>query len=165
MGLIYFSALYYIHVIFQNKSMLILLIIADSLGIRGFSKEPFWLAGNDLEKEGDWRWGISGKVVSFSNWIIGQPNNERGGQNCMAYIYPAMAWRDRCRLKKFPICELYWQTVILIYCFIGCIYIHTMWMMHFVLFPWNAFQPHESHGSGIRRMACAGCEISLCYTI
>ena len=131
--------------------MLILLIIADSLRNSGFNKQSFWLAGNDLEKEVDWRWATTGQVVSFRNWQYGQPNNAKGGQNCMLYIYPAMLWRDgRCSNKNFPLCELYWLTQL--YAYTVYMDIWKLWMIHYFCFPWSAFHPCKSRGSGIWSM-------------
>ena len=45
-------------------------------------KMNFWIGFTDLGSEGDWRLASSGLKPSYVNWHKGQPNNERGNEDC-----------------------------------------------------------------------------------
>lgn len=48
----------------------------------GFS-EYFWIAGNDLEKNGQYKWISSGQPFRYSKWVQGQPDNYQGKEHCV----------------------------------------------------------------------------------
>ena len=66
-----------------------------SRGVVGFT----WLGGNDIDKEGTWRW-TDGSAFDFTAWYLGEPNNKiRGpyvnGEDCLHVPDPAdHRWND-----------------------------------------------------------------------
>ena len=66
-----------------------------SRGVVGFT----WLGGNDIDKEGTWRW-TDGSAFEFTAWYLGEPNNKiRGpyvnGEDCLHVPDPAdHRWND-----------------------------------------------------------------------
>ena len=50
---------------------------------QNYSLWGVWIGGNDLDKEGIWKWVGSGDPVPYSGWYCGEPNNRKGNQNCM----------------------------------------------------------------------------------
>ncbi|XP_060079245.1 perlucin-like protein [Ylistrum balloti] len=72
----------------------------------------FWLGGNDIFVEGDWRWYESGQYLGYTNWNPGEPNNHHSsGEDCLegylTYSHSTFRWRDRpCMIRIFYICEI-----------------------------------------------------------
>ena len=57
----------------------------------------YWIGLSDFAHEGTWRWQESHEVVSYANWLSGQPDNGSGTENCAVKIYPnngAGKWND-----------------------------------------------------------------------
>lgn len=50
-----------------------------------------WTGGNDMSKEGAWSWVGSGRVLTYTDWQDGEPDNHRGAQHC---IYLRAAGKD-----------------------------------------------------------------------
>ncbi|PVD31937.1 hypothetical protein C0Q70_07363 [Pomacea canaliculata] len=52
----------------------------------GLSSTPiaFWVGGNDLEVEGDYRWSDGTPLPSFKLWETGQPSDNDDGEDCIA---------------------------------------------------------------------------------
>jgi len=42
-----------------------------------------WIGGNDNVTEGIWTWEFDTKIVNFTNWYPGEPNNVNGNENCL----------------------------------------------------------------------------------
>jgi hypothetical protein len=86
--------------------------VSDKLAALGDDAE-IALGANDLEDEGDWRWGPSepfwagdedGEPIgdAFTAWTEGVPNDENGGEDC-GVLYPETAtWGDRSCDQPFP---------------------------------------------------------------
>ena len=92
----------------RRKVMLFQLLLTDVHAIFTLNRPWFWLAGNDIDVEGDWRWVTSGQVVSFNNWMGGRPNNAGGNQHCMSYTHPHGKWRDDfCTYRIAAFCEIW----------------------------------------------------------
>ena len=45
-------------------------------------KKKTWIGCNDLAKEGRFVWSYHNKLVTFSNWAPGEPNNDDGNEHC-----------------------------------------------------------------------------------
>jgi hypothetical protein len=43
-----------------------------------------WFGGTDEGTEGSWRW-ITGEPWGYTDWASGEPNNNGGNENCIAY--------------------------------------------------------------------------------
>ena len=85
----------------------ILFLNSEFRGTSDGNNLEFWLAGNDLDREGEWRWVTSGQLVSFRDWVRGQPNNAGRNQDCMVYEHLSSAWRDdSCERRSWTLCEL-----------------------------------------------------------
>ncbi|XP_061171792.1 perlucin-like protein [Saccostrea echinata] len=71
-------------------------------------KQKLWLDLNDLSVEGNWRWFSTGKSVSYTNWIPGQP--DYASEDCGQMNYPSHKkgqWNNlSCDAKIGFICEL-----------------------------------------------------------
>ena len=52
--------------------------VRDNLVVKRSKFEEYvWVAGSDLDQEGQWKW-ITGGSVSDHLWNPGEPNNDRG---------------------------------------------------------------------------------------
>lgn len=53
-----------------------------------------WMGFTDVDREGKWRW-VSGRLVTFTNWHWGEPNNSHSGEHyaCMNWGNPG-EWND-----------------------------------------------------------------------
>ena len=50
----------------------------------------------------DFKWIDSQDEVSYSNWLVGQPGNEAGEENCVRHFSSGTGWNDmQCSLKYF----------------------------------------------------------------
>jgi C-type mannose receptor len=47
---------------------------------------PYWVGGNDLQVEGEWKWFTSNEKVTYSTWHPGNPSNSGGNENCMEIL-------------------------------------------------------------------------------
>ncbi|XP_058832083.1 C-type lectin 37Db-like [Topomyia yanbarensis] len=72
----------------------------------------FWIGGSDLGEEGVFSWVATGKLVTFTNWSPGEPNNNNGTEDCMQMVFiPRFAqrwtWNDNnCKgSHMYFICE------------------------------------------------------------
>ena len=77
-----------------------------SRGVVGFT----WLGGNDIDKEGTWRW-TDGSAFEFTSWRSGEPNNNIigpfvDGEDCLHVADPKNnLWNDYfCSLPAAFIC-------------------------------------------------------------
>ena len=63
-----------------------------------------WVGGNDIDKEGTWKW-TDGSPFEFTAWGGGEPNN-RNGENCLHVAEPKNdLWNDfHCSLPAAFIC-------------------------------------------------------------
>ncbi len=50
------------------------------------NKKCYWVGGNDLKKEGDWRWADGSKVI-YSNWAGNEPDNWKNKEHAMIYSW------------------------------------------------------------------------------
>ena len=73
--------------------------------------EDIWIGLSDRQEEGQWIWETSRRLVNFTRWSPGEPNN-KGGGNGRAHCaliwrhYHLETWDDRnCDQKKYFVCE------------------------------------------------------------
>jgi hypothetical protein len=70
-----------------------------------------WIAGHDMGHEGNFYWITNGRPITYSNWSNGQPDNWKGGQNCVRVLESGdkLVWDDNQCLDytAHPACEYY----------------------------------------------------------
>ncbi|XP_049542497.1 perlucin-like [Anopheles darlingi] len=76
------------------------------------SKEPYWIGGTDLGLEGVFEWISTGEPIGYktgyTNFFAGEPNNDKGNENCLDIGNEGVAWFDKpCDAKEKFICETY----------------------------------------------------------
>ena len=64
-----------------------------------------WIGLSDTQKEGGWMWS-DGCAVDFVFWNSGEPNNEKGNENCVHNNFGTdLKWNDRpCSLTYPSVC-------------------------------------------------------------
>ena len=66
----------------------------------------FWIGVNDLETEGEFQYATGGNLV-YSNWKIGQPDNDYDKQDCVLIYTGETNWIDHFCSYQYPsICEM-----------------------------------------------------------
>ncbi|XP_021340194.1 perlucin-like protein [Mizuhopecten yessoensis] len=67
----------------------------------------FWLGGDDMSKEGEWRWTANGQPFSYTNWYPGEPNNYHDQDCLLAHIRGThFYWEDwNCTSNFNFVCE------------------------------------------------------------
>ncbi|KAK3105712.1 hypothetical protein FSP39_003972 [Pinctada imbricata] len=67
----------------------------------------FWIGGNDIEYEGNFRWISSESDFGFTDWDDGQPDAPKYKQDCVQMQgLKAYKWHDDlCTLHHYFICE------------------------------------------------------------
>jgi hypothetical protein len=64
----------------------------------------FWI-GLTEPSEGQWLWADATRL-GFSAWNPGEPNNDRGNENCGEWLFPRARWNDLdCALTRPFLCE------------------------------------------------------------
>ena len=68
-----------------------------------------WFGGNDIEKEGVWKWPDH-TPWEFTSWAPGEPNNGGGNQDCLhsycGHHWDGCKWFDgKCILSKAFVCS------------------------------------------------------------
>lgn len=81
----------------------------------GFSYPYVWLAGNDLDEEGTFRWKPFNEKFEYTSWHgvkdnwFRQPDNNKGEENCVElykYDVDTIYWNDApCWERKRYFCE------------------------------------------------------------
>ena len=71
--------------------------------VASLATERFWLGGNELQKEGDWKWS-DGSAFIYHNWY---PSNTSGNENCMElHNLSEKKWNDiKCDHKFMFVCK------------------------------------------------------------
>ncbi|XP_015271968.1 PREDICTED: pulmonary surfactant-associated protein D-like [Gekko japonicus] len=67
-------------------------------------KKAVFLGINDIQTEGRFK-HLNGDDVTYSNWQLGEPNNDKGAENCVE-IFVNGKWNDRfCGENRLILCE------------------------------------------------------------
>lgn len=72
-----------------------------------YSFVAFWLGGNDIAVEGEFRWASTGmKIIEF-DWGGTEPNNAGGNEHCLDILRTiSYKWNDAvCSAQLRVICE------------------------------------------------------------
>lgn len=68
------------------------------------SPRNYWIALNDIRRQGKWRWSLGKTQVTFTNWKAGEPRNDRD-ELCVV-ITAEYSWEPgNCRDKMASFCE------------------------------------------------------------
>jgi hypothetical protein len=72
--------------------------LVEQVGDQIMWKSRGWIGGTDEESEGDWRW-VTGELWEWSQWWIGEPNNDGGGWEGEDYAHvfnsgTGLYWND-----------------------------------------------------------------------
>ncbi|XP_062550755.1 low affinity immunoglobulin epsilon Fc receptor-like [Armigeres subalbatus] len=72
----------------------------------------FWIGASDLAEEGVYTWVSSSRLVTFTNWAEGEPNNGNQSEHCIemihnTYVNRIWQWNDiDCRgFQAYFVCE------------------------------------------------------------
>jgi hypothetical protein len=52
----------------------------------GFLNKEISIGATDKAKEGEWRWSSSGKLLKYGSWYKGEPNNNKGVEDCAVAV-------------------------------------------------------------------------------
>ncbi|XP_018559191.1 lactose-binding lectin l-2-like [Lates calcarifer] len=59
-----------------------------------------WIGLSDTQKEGGWMWS-DGSAVNFGFWYAGEPNNDKGHEDCVHNNF-GQKWNDRPCSDTYP---------------------------------------------------------------
>ncbi|EMP28762.1 Pulmonary surfactant-associated protein D [Chelonia mydas] len=63
-----------------------------------------FLGINDIQTEGRFKY-LNGENIVYSNWQTGEPNNDKGIEDCVE-VYSSGKWNDKpCGEKRLIVCE------------------------------------------------------------
>lgn len=80
---------------------------AENDGLRDIAKQVgnIFIGVNDRRTEGVFE-ELNGKPIAFSKWLGGEPNNDKGEEDCVVLISDGM-WNDvPCGTSNIIVCEL-----------------------------------------------------------
>ncbi len=60
---------------------------------QNFSQPNLWIGFNDIAQEGNWVW-TSGEAASYTNWMVGEPNNANSGEDVAVMNWGGNQWND-----------------------------------------------------------------------
>ncbi|XP_072851164.2 uncharacterized protein LOC110083676 [Pogona vitticeps] len=67
-------------------------------------KKSVFLGITDIQTEGRFKYQ-NGEAIVYSNWAPGEPNNDKGSENCVE-VYTNGKWNDKsCGEKRLIVCE------------------------------------------------------------
>ncbi|XP_062989222.1 pulmonary surfactant-associated protein D [Elgaria multicarinata webbii] len=67
-------------------------------------KKSVFLGITDIQTEGKFKY-LNGEAINYSNWLQGEPNNDKGTENCVE-LYVNGKWNDKsCGEKRLIVCE------------------------------------------------------------
>ncbi|TMW49789.1 hypothetical protein DOY81_005146, partial [Sarcophaga bullata] len=71
------------------------------------NRDAVWVGGYDIDHEGEFVWLSTGRTMeNFSNWEETEPNNLKGGEDCMEMKAITGQWNDHyCTMEKHFVCE------------------------------------------------------------
>ena len=53
----------------------------------------FWAGGSDAVSEGEWLWRDGTKII-YSDWAEGEPDNWKGGEDCLVIGWPGDRYKN-----------------------------------------------------------------------
>ena len=53
-----------------------------------------WLGATDNQSEGIWIWNSSGSALTYTNWSLGDPDNQGGNENCLHMWHNLGEWNN-----------------------------------------------------------------------
>lgn len=65
----------------------------------------WWTGGNDVAKEGKYKWGTSGRDIVYTNWVSPEPNGGTN-ENCITVDYRGDWATVRCGRYFLYVCEV-----------------------------------------------------------
>ena len=66
--------------------------------------DDYWIGGNDILIEGEWRWQSNGTAINPTYWGPGEPSDTLGNEHCIEY--KGTRWNDDvCNDVQKYICE------------------------------------------------------------
>lgn len=66
----------------------------------------FWLAGNDIVKEGIWKWAANDVPINIKlDWAPGEPNDMGGAENCLQARVRNKLNDANCNVENFFMCQ------------------------------------------------------------
>ena len=79
----------------------------NALLVTAAAGNSVWIGGTDKDSEDTWTWSPSGTPLLYTNWAVGQPDNYRNNQDCLAFNYRSPGlWDDAtCTLEKKYVCQ------------------------------------------------------------
>ncbi|CAG2232216.1 unnamed protein product [Mytilus edulis] len=85
-------------------------LIKNGIGKRDIDDRDFWLGGTDEVIEGVWVWAPTGKDLTYTNWLQGNPDNWNTNENCLELVLSHDVlgkWNDQeCSFVSHFICEM-----------------------------------------------------------
>lgn len=66
----------------------------------------WWTGGNDVAKEGKYKWGTSGRDIVYTNWVSPEPNGGTN-ENCITVDYRGDWATVRCGRYFLYVCEVW----------------------------------------------------------
>ena len=70
--------------------------------------EDFWIGANDIDIEDAWIWESDKSKLLFSDWHVGEPNNNKNDEDCgkIRWHNSLYRWNDEnCQHIHLYICE------------------------------------------------------------
>ncbi|XP_053382474.1 perlucin-like protein isoform X2 [Mercenaria mercenaria] len=67
----------------------------------------YWMGLSDMDQEGTFKWYGTNDVVSFTDWISGEPSNGGGTEHCVHFYHGhSYSWNDaQCNSLMKAVCE------------------------------------------------------------
>ena len=91
----------------QDEDDFVLEISRDAMQSRG-KLDGVWLGATDEKKEGRWRW-VDETPITYTDWGLLQPDNERGSQHYLVMSLKNGDWHDEANnggeFRTFFVCE------------------------------------------------------------
>lgn len=100
--------------IFDSRLLIILLLInyIDFLFIYLVNQTndifaySVWIGGSDLQENRVFVWSRNGDDFTFTNWLVGIPDNYQNSEHCVEMIAAEGKWNDRhCNHNTSFVCE------------------------------------------------------------
>ena len=64
-----------------------------------------WIGISDLQVEGKFEYLSSGTEPTFSNWVTGQPDDHKDGEDCVHFWFDSKRWRKSVGLWNDVSCD------------------------------------------------------------